>query len=136
LVVLPTLLYLFTSLATAMPVLWAQGWAVWGAPTMKIEYISLIGSLVLSFAAVAGILREHRPANWLALIGSLAVWCFYTPLLAGAVRAELLKYSELNLSNFQPTPPESALSILLVVVFALLVGTTVYAAWASLKRPR
>lgn len=102
---------------------------------MKIEYISLIGSLVLSFAAVVSILRGDRPANWLALIGSLAVWCFYAPLLAGVVRAELLKYSELNLSNFKPIPPESALSILLVVVFALLAGTTVYAAWASLKTP-
>jgi hypothetical protein len=131
---LATLLYLFTGLATALPVLRALEWAVWGAPTMRIEYISLVGSLVLVFAAVASVLRRHRLATWLALLGSLAVWCFYTPLLAGAVWAGLIKYSELNLSSFQPTPPESALSIFLVVAFALLVGSTVYAAWASLKR--
>src|ERR1017187_1710849 len=41
------LLYVFAGLVTAIPVLWALGWAVWGAGVSVTEYLSLLGSLLL-----------------------------------------------------------------------------------------
>src|ERR1039458_6005967 len=79
-------LYLLTGVVTAVPVLWALGWAVWGAGVSITEYLSLLGSVLL--LAAAGSSRPRFAAR-LAVVGSVAVWSFYLPAILGLVRSRL-----------------------------------------------
>jgi hypothetical protein len=83
---MPRLLYLLTGIATAIPVVWALGWAVWGAGTSPTEYLSLLGSLVLAASAAIG---ARRVAARMALVGAMAVWSFYLPSIVGVARIRL-----------------------------------------------
>ncbi len=82
------LLYLLAGIATAIPVVYALGWAVWGAGTSPLEYISLLGSLILVFAAFLS-LRNRRFSARAALIGALCAWSFYLPAVIVALRVRL-----------------------------------------------
>jgi hypothetical protein len=90
------LLYLATGIATAIPVVWALGWAVWGAGTSLTEYLSLFGSLILVVSAFVN-LSNRRGAARLALVGVSAIWSFYLPGIVGIVRIRLTD-QELGLS--------------------------------------
>jgi hypothetical protein len=103
------LLYLFTGAATAIPVLWALGWAAWGAGVSLTEYVSLLGSLIL--VASAAVSSSNRTfAARLALIGAVAVWCFYMPAILGVASARLSD-QELGLAVLLWTPANSPLVI-------------------------
>lgn len=105
--VMPRLLYLLTGIATAIPVVWALGWAVWGAGTSPTEYLSLLGSLVLAASAAIG---ARRVAARMALVGAMAVWSFYLPAIVGVARIRLSD-QELNFSVLLWTPSDSPLQI-------------------------
>lgn len=50
-----------------------------------LELVSLTGSLGLLLAAYLSLFKPHAAAK-LALIASLAIWCFYGPAIARAIR--------------------------------------------------
>jgi hypothetical protein len=103
------LLYLFTGVATAIPAVWALGWAVWGASVSITEYVSLLGSLLLvASAAVSSSKRAF--AHRLALIGAVAVWSFYMPAIWGFASI-WLSDQELGLAVLLWTPSTSPLVI-------------------------
>src|SRR5678809_143032 len=108
-VVVLLVLYLFTGIATAIPVVWALGWALWGAPTSPTEYLSLLGSLILVVSALMN-LWNRRLAARVALAGAFAVWSFYLPVIVGMVKTRLSD-QELNLSVLLWTPSASPLTI-------------------------
>ncbi|MBZ5551272.1 MAG: hypothetical protein LAO21_01030 [Acidobacteriia bacterium] len=85
---LPFLLYLTAGVVTGVPVLYALGWAVWGAPISTWKYVSLLGSLVLVFSAYVSLVRAHAAAR-LALVGAIMVWSFYLPGIIGLTAAKL-----------------------------------------------
>jgi hypothetical protein len=82
------ILYLITGIATAAPVVYALGWAVWGAPIVATEYISLLGSATLVVAAFVSLIK-WRIAARIALAAVLAIWSLYLPAINGAVRMKL-----------------------------------------------
>ena len=49
-----------------------------------LELVSLVGSLCLIIAAYLSLFKPHAAAR-LALLASLAIWCFYGPAIARAV---------------------------------------------------
>ena len=103
------LLYLFTGAATAIPVVWALGWAVWGAGVSITEYVSLLGSLTLVASAAVNSSRRIFAAR-LALIGAVAVWSFYMPAIVGFASTRLSD-QELGLAVLLWTPSTSPLVI-------------------------
>ena len=103
------LLYLFTGAATAIPVAWAQGWAVWGAGVSITEYVSLLGSLILVASAAVSSSKRTFAAR-LAFIGAAAVWSFYLPAILGFASARL-NDQELGLAVLLWTPATSPLVI-------------------------
>ena len=82
------ILYLLTGIATAVPIIYALKWAVWGAPIILTEYVSLLGSVALVVSAFIS-LTERRIAARIALISVLAVWSFYFPAISGVARMKL-----------------------------------------------
>ena len=103
------LLYFVTGIATAIPVVLALGWAVWGAPTSPLEYLALLGSLVLVISASIPSTKRRLAAR-VALVGALAVWSFCLPAMVGIAKARLTD-QELNLTVLQWTPSPSPLVI-------------------------
>ncbi|HKW97443.1 MAG TPA: hypothetical protein VJN43_06895 [Bryobacteraceae bacterium] len=103
------LLYLATGIATAIPVVWALGWAVWGAGISITEYISLLGSLILVASAPIRLL-DRRTAARTALIGAACIWTFYLPGVF-SVGKTLLTDQELTLSILLWTPSNGPLAI-------------------------
>jgi hypothetical protein len=103
------LLYLLTAAATAIPVVWALGWAVWGAGVSITEYISLLGSLILVVSAAVSFSKRTFAAR-LALVGTVAVWSFYMPAI---VRFASIRLSdqELGLAVLLWNPSTSPLVI-------------------------
>jgi hypothetical protein len=73
-------LYLVTAIMTAVHVLYLLLGGLYGAPTTATQYVSLVGSVIL-FVAGAIAFFSSRVAAIIALIGSLAMWCFYVPAL-------------------------------------------------------
>jgi hypothetical protein len=57
-----------------------MSWALWGAPLNPLEYIGLLGSLVLLIAAVLGFRRDSKIQS-IAVCGLLLLWPFYAFLL-------------------------------------------------------
>lgn len=125
-------LYLITGIATAVPVVYALGWAVWGAPISATEYISLFGSLLLVLAAFITFVNRRHAARC-AFAGVIAVWSFYLPQIYGVVRMKLtdqrltlrvLKWapSARPLTTSDGAGPNSPLPSLTRVEFDLLKG--------------
>jgi hypothetical protein len=103
----PRLLYLLTGVASAIPVVWAFGWAVYGAGISIIEYISLLGSLILLASAAV---PKRRLAARVALVGAMAAWSFYLPAIVVAASVWLTD-QEIRLSVLLWTPSASPLVI-------------------------
>ena len=103
------LLYVLTGIATAVPVVWALSWAVWGAGTSLTEYLSLFGSFILIVAGLV-CLSNRRSAARVALVGAVAIWSFYLPAIMGLVKIRLTD-QELGMSVLLWTPSASPLAI-------------------------
>jgi hypothetical protein len=73
-------LYVLTAVVTGLHVFYLMMWAIWGAPTSPLQYVSLIGSVVLLLSAVAAFFNR-RLAAAIAIVGSVMVWSFYAPAL-------------------------------------------------------
>ncbi len=102
-------LYTFTAIATAIPVVWALGWAVWGAGTSPTEYLSLLGSLFLVIAAFVSFSNRRLAARF-ALVGTVAIWSFYFTAIA-ALAIVRLSDQELSLTVLRWSPSASPLTI-------------------------
>ena len=87
---LPFLLYFTTGVVTGFHVYTLLSFAVNGAPFHPLELISLWGSLCLLIAAYISLFRPFA-AGRLALVASLAIWCFYGPAIANMVRSRHAK---------------------------------------------
>lgn len=72
--------YGLTAIATGVQLWWLTSWAIWGAPINPLEYIGLLGSVVLLVATLLG-LRRHRNVRFVALCGLLLLWPFYALLM-------------------------------------------------------
>jgi hypothetical protein len=80
---IPFFLYLAAGAVTGFHVYTLLMLAFWGAPVNPLELVSLGGSLCLLVAAYRSLFRPHEAAK-LALLASLAIWCFYGSALARA----------------------------------------------------
>lgn len=82
---MPFILYLAAGAATGFHVYTLLMLAVSGGSVDPLELVSLTGSLGLLLAAYLSLFKPHAAAK-LALIASLAIWCFYGPAIARAIR--------------------------------------------------
>jgi hypothetical protein len=78
---LPFFLYLTAGALTGVHLLMLL---LMGAPANLLELVSLAGSLCLVGAAYFSLFKPYVAAR-VALLASLAVWCFYGPAIARAV---------------------------------------------------
>jgi hypothetical protein len=83
---LPFFLYLIAGALTGFQVYSLLALGVYGAPVSPLEFLSLLGSLVLIVAAYLS-LWKPRVAARVALLAALTIWCFYAPASLGAVRS-------------------------------------------------
>jgi hypothetical protein len=114
----PFTIYLVTALATGVQVHWLLMWAIWGAPTHPVQFISLGGSFVLLLASFVALFRP-RAAAVIAIVGSLAIFTYYVPAVVVSLQQLTLWHLPLLPLAFFPV--------------ILLCSTTIYAA-AVLKR--
>jgi hypothetical protein len=105
----PFLLYLSTGIISAVPVLYALSWAVWGSPVSPAEFISLLGSLLFVIAAFTS-RSNRRLAARRASVAAIAVWSFYLPAIASTAKSHLSD-QELTLSVYLWTSAASPLAI-------------------------
>lgn len=82
---IPFFLYLVAGAVTGFHVYILLMLAALGAPVDPLELVSLVGSLGLIVAAYLSLFKPHAAAR-LALLASLAIWCFYGPAIARTVR--------------------------------------------------
>ncbi len=78
---IPFILYFVAGTVTGFHVYTLLSLAVLGGPLHPFELVSLAGSLCLLIAAYLSLFKPHAAAR-LALIASLAIWCFYGPAIA------------------------------------------------------
>jgi hypothetical protein len=80
---IPFFLYLAAGSVTGFHVYTLLTLAVLGVPVDPLELVSLVGSLCLIVAAYLSLFKPHAAAR-LALLASLAIWCFYGPAIVRA----------------------------------------------------
>jgi hypothetical protein len=78
--VLATVIYGVTAIATGIQLWWLMSWAIWGARIKPVEYMALLGPVILFVAAMLG-LRRNRSLRLIALAGLLLLWPFYASLM-------------------------------------------------------
>ncbi len=78
--VLAVLLYALTAIATGVQIWYLLMSSIWGAPTSPLQYIALIGSIVLLIAAVMSHWK-HRASAVASAGGLVLLWLFYGPAL-------------------------------------------------------
>ncbi len=83
---LPFLIYLLAGTLTGIQVYALLTLGVHGAPVSPLEFLSLLGSLVLIVAAYLGLWKPRLAAR-VALLAALVVWSFYAPATLHAVRS-------------------------------------------------
>ena len=89
---LPFCLYFVAGVITGFHVYTLVILTVDGAPFNPFEFVSLLGSLCLLVAAYVSLFRPYAAAR-LALLASLAIWCFYGPAIAKSIPTKLGKQS-------------------------------------------
>jgi hypothetical protein len=89
---LPFCLYFAAGVITGLHVYTLLALTVYGVPFNSLELVSLLGSSCLLIAAYVSLFRPHAAAK-LALVASLAIWCFYGPAIAKSIRTKLGKQS-------------------------------------------
>ncbi len=99
---LPFCLYLATGLITGFHVCTLLALAAYGVPFNPVELVSLLGSLCLLIAAYLSLFKPCAAAR-LALLASLATWCFYGP----AIRTKLHKQSSVLREHTLSAPTDS-----------------------------
>jgi hypothetical protein len=104
---LPFCLYFVAGVITGFHVLTLLALAVYGAPSSPLELVSLMGSLGLVIAAYVSLFKPHAAAR-LALLASLAVWCFYGPAIAKSIRPKIGKQSYTIPGRLLGAPSRSA----------------------------
>jgi hypothetical protein len=102
--VLPFALFLITGVLTAAHVYYLLSWAVWGAPTHPLQFVSLLGSMLLVLAAFVA-LFNLRISRKLATIGLVAIWPFYAWGVFSFVKTNISKREvTLRILKWQPGP--------------------------------
>ena len=81
---IPFTLYLVAGVITGLHVYTLLTLGLLGAPLHPLELVSLAGSLCLVGAAYWSLFKPLAAAK-LALIASLAMWCFYGPAIVRAI---------------------------------------------------
>jgi hypothetical protein len=81
---IPFFLYLAAGAVTGFHVYTLLILAVLGVPVNPLEFVSLAGSLGLLVAAYLSLFKPSAAAR-LALLASLAIWCFYGPAIVRTV---------------------------------------------------
>jgi hypothetical protein len=89
---LPFFLFFAAGLITGFHVYTLLALAVFGVPINPLEFVSLLGSLCLLIAACVSLFNP-RAAAQIALIAALAMWSFYGPAIAKAVRAKIAMHN-------------------------------------------
>jgi hypothetical protein len=84
----PFLLYFVTAVVTGFHLYTLLSLVVLGVPINPLEVVALLGSLCLLIAAYISLFKPHAAAK-LALVATLAIWSFYGPAIANAVRTRL-----------------------------------------------
>ncbi|HZW91684.1 MAG TPA: hypothetical protein VFF64_01820 [Candidatus Eremiobacteraceae bacterium] len=84
----PFLLYFITAVVTGFHIYTLLSLVVLGVPINPLEVVALLGSLCLLIAAYISLFKPHAAAR-LALVATLAIWSFYGPAIANAVRTRL-----------------------------------------------
>jgi len=86
----PFLLYFITAVVTGFHIYTLLSLVALGVPINPLELVALLGSLCLLIAAYISLFKPHAAAK-LALVATLAIWSFYGPAIANAVRTRLEK---------------------------------------------
>ena len=84
---LPFCLYFAAALVTAFHLYTLLALAVYGVPIDPFELVALLGSLALLLAAYVSLFKPNLAAR-IALLACIAIWSFYAPALANAVRTK------------------------------------------------
>ena len=84
-------IYLATALATGVQVYWRLMWAIWGAPTHTVQFISLGGSCALLLGSGVALFRP-KAAAVIALFGSLLISSYYVPAVAVSLQQLTLRH--------------------------------------------
>jgi len=84
---LPFILYFVTSIITALHLYTLLALAIYGVPVSPLEFVALLGSLLMLIAAYISLFRA-RIAAQIALIAALLLWSFYAPAIAHRLRSE------------------------------------------------
>ena len=92
---LPFCLYFVAGVITGIHVYTLLALAVYGGPSNPLELASLLGSLCLLIAAYVSLFKPRTAAR-LALLASLAIWCFYGPAFAKSIRTEFDKQNSVS----------------------------------------
>ena len=77
---LASTIYGATAIATGVQLWWLISWAIWGAPINPLEYVGLLGSIVLLVATVLG-LRRYSNVQLIVLCGLIMLWPIYALLM-------------------------------------------------------
>lgn len=121
---LPFLLYLATGIVTATHLYVLLSLAVVGAPHNGLEFVALVGSLVLAVSGYISLSRPQAGAK-LALPGALVSWSFYGP----AILATGLSGGHREIIN-------ARIAALPYLAVALLVSATIYSATVSFREAK
>jgi hypothetical protein len=108
---LPFFIYFVAGVVTGFHVYTLLALTVLGVPSHPLEFVSLLGSLCLVFAAYLSLFKPHAAAR-LALLASLAIWMFYGPATLRAIETRLhTEKSEFSLqkitSGFAASPSDA-----------------------------
>ena len=77
---LASAIYGATAIATGVQLWWLMSWAIWGAPITPLEYVGLLGSVVLLVATFPGC-QKLRYGQFIVLCGLSLLWPFYALLV-------------------------------------------------------
>jgi hypothetical protein len=102
---LPFCLYFAAGAITGFHVYTLLVVVVYGAPFNPLELVALLGSLCLLLAAYVSLFKPYAAAR-LALLASLAIWCFYGPAIARSIRTKVDKQSSVSRVSAVSTSPE------------------------------
>ena len=103
---LPFCLYFVAGVITGFHVDTLLALTVYGVPFNPLELVSLLGSLCLLIAAYVSLFKPHAAAR-LALLASLAIWCFYGPAIATSIQTKFHKQSSVSRDQALFTPTDS-----------------------------
>jgi hypothetical protein len=101
---LPFFVYLSAGLITGFHVFALLSLVVYGTPINPLEIVSLLGSIGLVIAAYVSLFKPRAAAK-VALLASLAIWCFYGPAIAQSIRTRVSKTRSVSSARFSDAAP-------------------------------